>query len=168
MNLKKEGLCKKIEYTGSSYEGLKITEDGLEFDVMFIMDGKDIEIIKLQKYPGFANLKIKDRITHSKLLKFVDLQTRFLLPHQFMKSFLQHVKDIVCKFSEGKRMKLIRTGPSVCLNMYQGNEILFSVDLVPAFEINDQGKLNANFTSTVNFQRNKCKLESVTLYKVIV
>ena len=66
MNLKKEGLCKKIEYTGSSYEGLKITEDGLEFDVMFIMDGKDIEIIELEKYPGFASLKIKNGVTHSK------------------------------------------------------------------------------------------------------
>lgn len=143
MNLKKEGLCKKIEYTGSSYEGLKITEDGLEFDVMFIMDGKDIEIIELEKYPGFASLKIKNGVTHSKLQNFVDLKTRFLLPHQFMENFLKDVKGIVGKFNEGKRMELIRTGPSACLNMFQENEILCSVDLVPAFEIDNQGKLDA-------------------------
>lgn len=143
MNLKKEGLCKKIEYTGSSYEGLKITEDGLEFDVMFIMDGKDIEIIELEKYPGFASLKIKNGVTHSKLQNFVDLKTRFLLPHQFMENFLKDVQGIVGKFNEGKRMELIRTGPSACLNMFQENEILFSVDLVPAFEIDNQGKLDA-------------------------
>ena len=142
MNLKEEGLCKKIEYTGSSCEGLKITEDGLEFDVMFIMDGKDIEIIELEKYPGFANLKIKNGITNSKLLNFVDLKTRFLLPHQFMKSFVKDVEGIVGKFSEGKTMELIKTGPSACLNMFQENKILFSVDLVPAFEINNQGKLD--------------------------
>ena len=46
-------------------------------------------------------------------------------------------------FNEGKRMELIRTGPSACLNMFQENEILCSVDLVPAFEIDNQGKLDA-------------------------
>ena len=56
VELRKKGLCKKLEFTGSSFEGLKITSDGLEFDVMCILPGKDIELIEIDECPGFANL----------------------------------------------------------------------------------------------------------------
>ena len=56
VELKKKELCKRLEYTGSSFEGLKITSDGLEFDVMCILPGKDVELIQIDECPGFVNL----------------------------------------------------------------------------------------------------------------
>lgn len=56
--MKKKGICKRLQKSGSISEGLKIN-DQLEFDVMIINNGENIRISNIVEYPGYAHLKLK-------------------------------------------------------------------------------------------------------------
>lgn len=61
---RRKGICHRLEYTGSSYEGVNVrknsVEDDLEFDGMVIIDKHmyDLHVLKDGARPGYAWLKI--------------------------------------------------------------------------------------------------------------
>ena len=71
VDLKSMKLCKVLEYTGSSYEGLKITSDGLEFDIMCVMEGEDVKVMEIDGNPAFVNLQLKGNLPNNVLQSFV-------------------------------------------------------------------------------------------------
>ena len=137
--LKAKKWCKKLEYTGSSYEGLKSTEGGLEFDIMFIIDGSDLCIDPLTDCEGYAYLKIKpdDEANVSIYEKFVDCA--FLSPSKLIDIFFGTVQTCVNAMKLGDQIKVRRHGPAVQIDVTKQGEEFYSVDLVPSVEVHEGG-----------------------------
>ena len=71
VDLKHSKLCKILEYTGSSYEGLKITSDGIEFDVMCVVEVDDVKVTEIDCCPAYVNLQLKGNLPNNVLQSFV-------------------------------------------------------------------------------------------------
>jgi len=138
-DLKASELCKKLEYTGSMYEKLKITEDTLEFDVMFLIDGEDIELLNVEDRPGYSYLHVKDGRDLSRYAKFIDSSNE-LVPDKMVVFFKNKVLEIISNMKESDNLKVGMNGAAVRLQVFKENKDLwFEVDLVPAFEIKLEG-----------------------------
>jgi hypothetical protein len=64
--LRSKDICKRLEYTGSSYEGVKVRKSpndmDLEFDIQVILvGGEKLQAVKI--CPGFARLVNQNYIT---------------------------------------------------------------------------------------------------------
>ena len=78
--MKKEGLWDKLQHSGSIEEDLKVNDE-LEFDVICIINEKNIDITNVEDYPGFAHLSIKEGSKENKeniLQRFVDSKCNYL------------------------------------------------------------------------------------------
>jgi len=138
-DLKANKLCKYMIYSGSMYEKLKITEGTLEFDVMFLMDGEDIELRNVEDRPGYSYLHVKDGRDLSRYTKFIDSSNN-LVPDKMVVFFKNKVFKIICNMTESYNFKVRLNGPAVRLEVFQENkELWFEVDLVPTFEIKLEG-----------------------------
>lgn len=155
--LRPEGCCTRIEYTGSSYEGVKVSKDGeeLEFDVMVIMEGGS-GLVNVGK-PGFVKLTSRNRNELSRLppIMFVpgmlnrDTNERYVNAQTVYNTFFGHVQKCVNQSEEMRgRVKLVKHGPATQIDVYlKRNESasapgpvgpkFFSVDIVPAFDTGD-------------------------------
>lgn len=135
VELKEEGWCKKLEYTGSSYEGLKITEDGLEFDVMFVIDGKGLETSLIPNREGYCNLHMQEGAV-SKLFASFGNQEGMLMPKKMISEFFSVLQRTINKLKYEKLFKLRIHGPAVQMDVNddKGN-FWYSVDLVPSVEV---------------------------------
>lgn len=142
--------CKRVEHTGSIYEGLKIN-DGLEFDLMFVMHGgKQFEIKKIPERPGYAYLHQKKeqrrKTLFNKLLvkkESTNASTNIFIlsPEKVISKFQSTVQKFLDQHKEdGVVKKLRRHGPAIQLDVTEGGSILYSVDLVPSYEIIDEGE----------------------------
>ena len=82
--MKKKGICKRLQKSGSTSEGLKIN-DQLEFDVMIVVNGENIRISNIVEYPGYAHLKLKQPSKEKKKTMSRDLwiHTIFTYPLPF-------------------------------------------------------------------------------------
>ena len=69
--MKKEGLWDRLQHSESTEEDLKVNDE-LEFDVMCIINGKNIDITNAEYYPGFAHLSIKEETKGNKENIFVE------------------------------------------------------------------------------------------------
>lgn len=131
----KEIDCKKLEYTGSAYEGLKISSDRLEFDVMFVMDGKDLEPKIISE--GYCNMSPKDP-RDEKYYKYLDAGN--LSPSKIRQKFFSLVQTFVNKYYP-RKIKVLEHGPAVQIDVQKenGTDVWYSVDLVPSYEVKYQG-----------------------------
>ena len=142
VELRKKELCKKLEFTGSSFEGLKITSDGLEFDVMCILPVKDIELIEIDECPGFVNLGFGRSMPSKILQNFVDETSNVISPKKVVSKYFSEIalirNDLGKK--EKERMELKTSGPAVCLTFKnENNDIWYKADFVPTIGLEVNG-----------------------------
>lgn len=57
--MRKKGLCKGLQHSGSTTEGLKVN-DKMEFDVMIIARGDNLKITNVEGHPGYVHLTMKE------------------------------------------------------------------------------------------------------------
>ena len=70
--MRKKGLCKRLQHSGSTTEGLKVN-DKMEFDVMIIARGENLKITNVEGHPGYVHLTIKKRVKDTKKAFFRDM-----------------------------------------------------------------------------------------------
>ena len=155
--MKKEGLWNKSQHSGSPEEDLKVNDE-LEFDVMCIINGKNIDITNVEDYPGFAHLSIKEETKGNKeniLRKFVDSKCNYLSPIKFMKEYFRRIETAVEKIQEPElktQIKMKKHGPAVCLIFEHLNGYRkFKVDIVPSIEIKKEGKFGLVISLVISF-----------------
>ena len=155
--MKKEGLWNKSQHSGSPEEDLKVNDE-LEFDVMCIINGKNIDITNVEDYPGFAHLSIKEETKGNKeniLRKFVDSKCNYLSPIKFMKEYFRRIETAVEKIQEPElktQIKMKKHGPAVCLIFEHSNGYRkFKVDIVPTIEIKKEGKFGLVISLVISF-----------------
>ena len=146
VEMKKEGLWDRLQHSGSTEEALKVNDE-LEFDVMCIINGKNIDITNVEEYPGFAHLSIKEGSTGNKeniLQRFLDSKCNYLSPINFMKEYFRRIKTAVEKIEKLELKTQIRIkehGPAVCLIFENLNGFKkFKADIVPTIEIKKEGE----------------------------
>ena len=136
--------CKNIEYTGSSYEGLKLSGDGLEFDAMFIFTGGEkLRVVPVKGEDGFAELEVSDTdAERSYLEKYVDEGKNIISSSKMKDKFKGALQDFISSNSKYKDiLKMKEHGPAIQFDYKEKkDEILFSVDLLLSFEIQVEGK----------------------------
>ena len=130
---------RNIEYTGSSYEGLKLSGDGLEFDAMFIFaGGENLQILPIEEEEGFANLKILDTDdAKTSLGKYIDKETNVISSFTMKNKFKGALQDFQKKYKDFISMK--EHGPAIQFD-YEERDVKFSVDLLLSFEVQVQGE----------------------------
>ena len=144
--MKKKGICKRLQKSGSTSEGLKIN-DQLEFDVMIVVNGENIRISNIVEYPGYAHLKLKQPSKEKKkdnVQRFMDSHDIYISPAIFMREYFDEMKNIL-SIEENERLnmeiEMKKIGPSVCLIFKQDNgDTWFKADIVPTIEIEKNGK----------------------------
>lgn len=144
--LKADHLCKYVEFTGSAYEGVQIGPD-VEFDVMFIMDGSNIE--KSPSVDGYLHLSRSDHFSwgsnSNKVLDKISCSDA-LSPDGVIEVFFGYLQKVVNKLNfvrHGKTYEILlrRHGPAIQMDVEEvvdyDRKLCYSVDMVPAFKLHD-------------------------------
>ena len=155
--MKKEGLRDRLQHSGSTEEDLKVNDE-LEFDVMCIINGKNIDITNVEDYPGFAHLSIQEGTKGNKeniLQRSVDSKCNYLSPIKFMKEYFRQIETAVEKIEElglKTQIKMKKHGPAVCLIFeHLSGFRKFKVDIVPTIEIKKEGKFGLVISLVITF-----------------
>jgi len=139
--LRSNGTCHRLEYTGSSYEGVKVhkTPDDadLEFDVMVILrGGQDLTAEQIYGKPGFVTLR--RRVQMQAMSMAADSSGRILASNT-TSEFCSELQKIINKSANMKeKVKLRLHGPALQMDVYQDNtqrQKIYSVDMVPTYEV---------------------------------
>ena len=144
--LQNEGLWERVQYSGSTSEGLKINDE-LEFDVMSIVSGENIKVSSVKEYPGYVHLKIK-RGSYSNeenaLQRFIDSSYNLLSPDKFMSEYFDQLETAVEELEESDQeieIDIKRNGPAIRLTFdHLNGDMWFRADVVPTIEIEKNGK----------------------------
>lgn len=143
--LQAEGICHRLQYAGSAYEGVKVcktpTDPDKEFDILVILKGgADLITTQVQpRKPGFATLKLKQGLSSSTFpaVKLdADGTVSATGTTTFFFSKLQKIINDSTQMRD--KVKLINHGPAVQMDVYEGmagGRKLYSVDMVPTHEI---------------------------------
>ena len=144
--LENEGLWERVQYSGSTSEGLKINDE-LEFDVMSIISGENIKVSNVKEYPGYVHLMIKRgryRNEVNTLQRFIDSNYDLLSPGKFMSEYFYQLETVIEKLVEYDhkiQIDIKRNEPSICLKFKHFNgDMWFKADIVPTIEIEKNGK----------------------------
>ena len=92
--MRKKGLCKRLQHSGSTTEGLKVN-DKIEFDVMIIARGENLKITNVEGHRGYVHLTIKEESKGYKkntLQRYIDNST-YLSPSIFTQKNIQENKS---------------------------------------------------------------------------
>jgi len=137
--------CNRLEHTGSVYEGLKAKQE-LEFDVMYVMKG---DRFKFRPIPGeegyFTVVQKQDQRQRSVL-------NSLLVPHAILDEERQQskTKQHLATEDEPNHGKVAakrrgfeyefdymirRHGPAIQVDVLREQEVWYSVDLVPSYEL---------------------------------
>ena len=128
---------KNTEYTGSSYEGLKISGDGLEFDTMLIFaGGESLQVLPIESEEGFANLKIFDTdAAKASFEKYIDKETNIISSFKMKNKFMGALQEFLNKEVKYKDLITMRQhGPAIQFD-YKEGDVVFSVDLTLSFQV---------------------------------
>lgn len=152
--LSKMDICKRLEFTGSSYEGVKVnknmTDKDLEFDIMVIMVGGDrlhAEHNPRTCAPGFVELLEGAEASEGAMrIGMTSLVTPGIQsPEDTLKRFskaLEECLKIIRGHQEMKRYNLYIKdhGPARQIDVWEAssNIKLYSVDMVPAYEVDKE------------------------------
>ena len=140
--------CKKPEYTGSSYEGLKLIGDELEYDVMFIFSGGEhLKALPIKGEEGFAELEISSDSEAGKLKFKKYLEGNKISPSKIKNKFKGVLQEFITKFPNYKDvLKMKEHGPAIQLDWVEKEKLFFSVDLLLSFEVQvDGGEFQLSF-----------------------
>ncbi len=127
----------RIEFTGSAYEGIKVSGTNLEFDCMLILKGgENLEKIQLSHAsPGYVNLKPVSG-KEDDFPKILD-KNGYLSSEKIKNVFFGDIQKVI-NDSAGLKVdvKLRKHGPAIQMDVSRSNgKFWYSVDLVPAFEV---------------------------------
>ena len=147
--MRRKGLCKRLQQSGSTTEGLKIN-DKMEFDIMVIARGENLKISNVEGYPGYVLLSIKKSTGYKKntLRRYMHSNSKHLSPTLFMGKIFREIKTLVeeeeleeLELETETEVSVERKGPSICLTFKTENgDFLFKADIVPTIEIIRNGK----------------------------
>ena len=144
--LEDEGLWERVQYSGSTSEGVKINDE-LEFDVMSIVNGENIKVTNVKGYPGYVHLMIKRasyRNEENTLQRFMDSSCNLLSPGKFMSEYFDELETAVEKLEEYDQeieIDIKTKEPSIRLIFdHLNGDRWFEVDIVPTIEIEKNGK----------------------------
>ena len=139
-NLRAQGMCSRIEYTGSVYQGVVVPYTNMDFDIVVIQP-PDISrnLTPVYRSPGYYSLKTADE--KAGLLMDPNLldDKGFLLPVESLDNFFGILQQIINNHGEMSEVtKLRRSGPSVQMDTCRMNRsgiVMYSVDVVLGYEI---------------------------------
>ncbi|KAK2190681.1 hypothetical protein NP493_70g05020 [Ridgeia piscesae] len=117
------GLCSRVEYTGSAYEGVKVSND-IEFDIMVIKAGGHLRTARTST-SGYYYLKERDGSNVS--------------PDKTVSDFKGKLQKVINKHPDMSRLvKLRNHGPAIQMDVYRSKmgTNWYSVDIVLSYEIN--------------------------------
>ena len=135
--LRAQGKCSRIEYTGSSYEGVKVSND-LEFDIMVIRTAGSQDLTPVPaRNPGYYKLKVAGVGTDPDVFKDALGDNRCLSPIKTVDRFYGTLQKILNKHSARLRdVTLRRHGPAIQMDVSRGKDVpWYSVDVVLAHEV---------------------------------
>ncbi|XP_066921015.1 cyclic GMP-AMP synthase-like receptor [Clytia hemisphaerica] len=134
--------CKNTEYTGSTYEGLKISGDGLEFDVMFLFEGgEDLKVLPIKDEEGFAHLALidKDIVKENAITKSADKTDGKILSKKLKDKFKGTLQNFINNSPQYKELITMKEhGPAIQFDIKRkkdDKDLWYSVDLLPSFEV---------------------------------
>ena len=120
------GLCSRVEYTGSAYEGVKVSND-IEFDIMVIKTGNNFTPAQASK-SGYYHLK--------------DDNDRCISPESKVAEFCGTLQKLINNHGVMSRLvKLRYHGPAVQMDVYREetdkrrDNVWYSVDVVLSYEV---------------------------------
>lgn len=142
-NLRAQGMCSRIGYTGSVYQGVAVPSHNIDFDIVVIQP-RDVSrhLTPEPRSPGYCSLKM----TGEKAYEYRGLLDGegYLLPNESVDKFYGVVQKVINEHGEMSRVvKLVDSGPSVQQDTYRkdrSGELMYSVDVVLAYEIEQEGK----------------------------
>ena len=124
--LKNLEICSRVEYTGSAYEGVKVSND-IEFDIMVIeKDGNQTINAVQTPIPGYYYLP--------------EGNSSNISPDKKVADFCGTLQDLINKHPEMSRLVMLRYhGPAVQMDVYRSevdrmrNNVWYSVDVVLSY-----------------------------------
>ncbi|KAI0215608.1 hypothetical protein LSAT2_032333 [Lamellibrachia satsuma] len=124
--LKNLEICSRVEYTGSAYEGVKVSND-IEFDIMVIKKEGNHTIKAVQTpIPGYYYLP--------------EGNSSNISPDKNVTDFCGTLQDLINKHPEMSRLVILRYhGPAVQMDVYRSevdrtpNNVWYSVDVVLSY-----------------------------------
>ena len=140
-DLQAQNLCTRIEYTGSSFQDLRVNDNygQLEFDVVLILD-KDIFDCRPdyhEEKPGYFLMMSDDRAHPAYTLQDRDKQSTGLISGKSMNDRVFQVLTELIRLNSGLRrsVKLYNHSPAVKMEVRNEDQtVWFCVDLVPTYE----------------------------------
>lgn len=137
-------ILSRFEFTGSAYEGLKVGGKELEFDIMFVLnDGQLLTVEKDPVWNLYGHLKPKNQDAAEKFKavtedgEIIPIRVRDRFHGELQKWLNRREKDTPKLRGE---IKLRYGGPAIRANVFKDGKLWYFVDLVPAYEVNHQGR----------------------------
>lgn len=125
----------KYEYRGSTYEGVKVakssTDDDLEFDVIFVIEGGG-ELLEEDIQPdGYANLKPKPG-KESRPIFQQTMEGGYVSAAKVRSKFYGQLEKAL---ADRKECKIHYHGPAVKITVNRDGRVYISIDLAPHFDL---------------------------------
>ena len=143
-HLKAQKLCSRIEYTGSSYQDLRVNDNRgeLEFDVVLILDTNvfDCKPHYAERKPGYFMMTSDDTAHPAYSPQGGDGQLTGIISG---KSMTEHLFKVLSQLRLSnpelrKRVKLHDHSPAVMMEVRKEDQtVWFCVDLVPTYEVQE-------------------------------
>ena len=134
--LQREGVALRFEYTGSTYEGIKVPSTDVEFDVMVVLSGGKY-VTEEELLPCYSKLYCDSSV--ESLSKIKDPYSKYLLPNKSDNYFFSMLQKAINQHKHlQETITLIRHGPAVQMDVYRskkGQDLFYSVDMVPTIHI---------------------------------
>lgn len=147
--LQQRGVVSRMEYQGSSYEGIKVQSSDLEFDCLVILSNSQcINKSNTLCTDGFTRLELKPNFA-TPLSQFVKdgFLNSYLVKNWFYGEIMKAIEVLSNAQMLTENIICRRHGPAVQIDVYesQHDEILwYSVDMVAGYEITVMGHENKN------------------------
>ena len=130
------GLRCKVEYTGSSFQGLKVSDNKLDFDVVLEIEASNLMEKDIPGYPSHRELIPVDSKAAVMFSHYLDENGRMSGKKLAEKYFghLQHLRNYDADIKRDVQFR--KHGPAVQMDVKNENgSFWFSVDLVPCYKL---------------------------------
>ena len=135
--LQKNGVS-DFQYTGSTYEGIKVPSTDAEFDVMVILNGGNN--IKVED-PGRLYSNLSSDSTQFSKVNVPD--SKHIDPNKVLEQHFGVLQREINQCPDlQESITLRRHGPAVQMDIYQDSDkksLFYSVDMVPTYFVPDRG-----------------------------
>ena len=137
---KEMNVVQKVDYTGSSFESLKIEATDLEFDVMVYLKGSEKLIKDTTNTPaGYTQLLVKpEDVSHFKELKNKEGLLSSDLVQRWFFGVMEKARAALIEkgIITNENLTLHASGPAVMMKVFkEDGSLWFTTDMVPTFEL---------------------------------